>query len=121
MADPTADFFQALSQRGHEPTLSDVNAKIRFDVTDGEAVDHWLVGINNGDIQVARGKSDADCVVRVDRRLFEAITSGQANPMAAMLRGEVVVTGDLELLVLTQKRLFPAARPEPQPAATGRR
>jgi hypothetical protein len=116
MADPIADFFDALSQRGHVPTLRDVKASMRFDVVDGESIDHWLVAVDSGDIGVTRSGGDAQCVVRAERRLFERIVTGQMNPMAAMLRGEIAVSGDLELLVLIQQRLFPGPATRPGPA-----
>jgi hypothetical protein len=41
--------------------------------------------------------------------VFEGMVSGEINPMAAVLRGTVDVTGDLELIVLFQ-RLFPGVK-----------
>jgi len=69
-------------------------------------------------VRVSRDDVEADCVVRVDRALFDAMASGRLNALAALLRGVLFVEGDPMLLVLAQ-RLFPAApdKQELQPVA----
>ena len=52
---------------------------------------------------MSRGDGAADCVVTTDRPLFEAIVRGEKNAMAAILRGEIGIKGDPELLVLFQR------------------
>ena len=49
----------------------------------------------------------ADCVVRVDKKLFDGIAAGEVNAFAALLRGTVDIEGNPELIVLFQ-RLFPS-------------
>ena len=44
--------------------------------------------------------------MRADRKVFDAIVSGEMNALAATLRGAVVIEGDLGLLARFQ-RLFP--------------
>ncbi len=107
-ADPTAAFFTTLSQRGRDPLLRDTTGTVRFDLTDGDDTEHWLVSLDHGhaDVRPHAGVVAADCVVGTSGRLFAAITRGQANALAAVLRGEMVVDGDLELFVILQ-RLFP--------------
>ncbi len=106
MSDTTAEFFAELGQRGHEPLLAKGTGTLRFDVVDGKRTDRWLVTVRKGDIGVSRRNLRADCVVRADKRLFEAIASGETNALAAMLRGAVTVEGTVTMLVLFQ-RLFP--------------
>jgi hypothetical protein len=60
---------------------------VRFDITDGGQTDHWLVGIDKGDIQVLHRNGQADCVIGGDRALLDGIVSGRVNPVAAMVRG----------------------------------
>jgi putative sterol carrier protein len=107
MANPTDSFFAELGRRGHEPALQNRAATVRFDVTHGNEVDRWNVQIDRGDITVSRGDDRADCVIGADQTLFDAIATGKANPMTAMLRGTLRVEGDAELLV-TARRLLPA-------------
>ena len=55
MADATADFFDDLSKRGHEPLVGKVRATVRFDIVDGGRTDQWLLAINDGALDVTRG------------------------------------------------------------------
>ena len=105
MADPTAEFFDSLAERGHEPLLEKATGTLRFDLRDGKKVDRWLVAVDKGDIAVSRRNVRADCVVSADKALFDRIASGKANALAAMLRGEMGVEGDVRLLVAFQRLL----------------
>jgi putative sterol carrier protein len=105
MAESAAEFFQKLGRRGHEPLLEKANGTVRFDLVDGKRTDRWLLTLDKGDVSVARKSAAADCVVRAKRSLFEAMSSGRVNAMAAYLRGEFTLEGDPELLVLIQRVL----------------
>ena len=105
------EFFADLAQRGHDPRLHRANGSVLFELTRTGGTDRWRVGMALGDVTVSSGR-DADtdggagCVVRGTGSLFDEIVSGRANAMAAMLRGELVPEGDLELLYEFQ-RVFP--------------
>ena len=109
MKDATAEFFDALEARGHEPMLEKATGTLRFDLTDGKRTTRWLVTINKGDIAVSQRNVKADCVVRAEKKLFDRIASGRQNAMAALLRGAVEVQGDPTLLAPFQ-RLIPGPR-----------
>jgi predicted lipid carrier protein YhbT len=113
MADATEEFFDELEARGHEPALEKTAGTLRFDLRNGKSVARWLVSIDKGNIAVSRKNAKADCVVRGEKNLFEAIISGKENAMAAVLRGALDIQGDAALLLPFQ-RLFPA------PQRTGR-
>jgi putative sterol carrier protein len=121
MTDATVEFFHRLSSRGYEPLVREAVATLRFDLTHDGRTERWYLVINNGDLAVSTGdtdaddadpdhadpdEADADCVIVADRSLFNGVVSGQVNAMAALLRGELSVTGEPDLLVLCQ-RLFP--------------
>jgi putative sterol carrier protein len=106
MTDATAEFFEQLEARGHEPVLEKSTGTLRFDIKDGQRTARWLVTIQKGDIGVSRRNAKADCVVRMNKALFDGMATGRANPMAALLRGEVNAEGDVGLLASFQ-RLFP--------------
>jgi putative sterol carrier protein len=106
MTEVATDFFEQLEGRGHEPMLEKSTGTLRFDIKDGKRTARWLVTIKKGDIAVSRRNAKADCVVRMDKALFDGIATGRANPMAALLRGEVNAEGDVGLLASFQ-RLFP--------------
>jgi SCP-2 sterol transfer family len=104
-ADPTVDFFAALKGRGQEPLLRKASGTLRFDIADGKRIERWLVVLEKGTVAVSRRHTRADCVVSTDRALFDRIASGEANALAALLREEVNVEGDVNLLVLFQRLL----------------
>ena len=106
MADPTAEFFDGLSRREHEPLLGKLRATVRFDIVDGNRTDHWMLGLNDGDLDVSRSDGDADCVIQADKAAFDKVASGRTNAMAAYLRGALTLQGEPRLLVRLV-RLFP--------------
>jgi putative sterol carrier protein len=118
MTDTTASFFQDLQDRGHEATLRRVAGTVRFDVVDGDLVDHWLVKIDRGNLAVSRADGPADCVISAEKELFDRLATGQANAMAAVLRGAISVAGSLDLLLAAQ-RVFPGPQPAPNDASNG--
>ena len=118
MADATAEFFDALGQRGNEPLLGRTRATVRFDIDDGGVIDHWLVQLHDGEVAVTHGDGEADSIISADRAAFDEVASGRTNAMSATLRGAVVLDGDPRLLVRVQ-RLFPA--PVGMPVSKGAR
>jgi putative sterol carrier protein len=117
--DKTVEYFQMLSLRGYEPMLSNVTATIRFDIANDQQSSSWRLEVDRGKLTVspeaeARHPGDsADCVITADKARFDGIAGDGVNAMAALLRGEIAVSGDPELLVAVQ-RLFPKrARVEP--------
>ena len=123
MADVIAEFFGALDRRGYEPMLKKASGTLRFDVANGKRIERWFVAVERGDVAVSRRHKAAECVVRLDRPVFEAIVSRRSNATAAMLRGLVLIEGDLDLLMLFQ-RLFsrsPGLDEERPPAGDVRR
>jgi len=105
-ADPTERFFGELSQRGHEPLLRKLSGSVRFDIVDGKSVERRYVTVDKGRISVSGRGPGGHSVIRADRAVFGQIATGERNPVAALLRGELAMEGDWRLLVLVQ-RLFP--------------
>jgi putative sterol carrier protein len=110
MADATAEFFEDLASRGHEPLLEKARGTIRIDLDNGKKT-RWLVVVDKGDVRVSHGSGKADTTIQTSKEMFDRIASGEANAMAAMLRGAIAIDGDFELLVLFQ-RLFPGPHDE---------
>jgi putative sterol carrier protein len=95
MTNATAEFFQGLAERGHEPALQKATGTLRFDLSDGAGAERWLITIKKGAVAVSRKDAKADC-----------IASGEANAMSAFLRGAIEIDGDRGLLLAFQ-RVFP--------------
>lgn len=106
MTDATAEFFEELGRRGHEPLLDKATGTLRFDLRRGKRIGRWLITIDKGDVTVSHKNAKADCVVRAEGGLFDRIASGRENAMAAVLRGAIDLEGNQGLLLPFQ-RLFP--------------
>jgi putative sterol carrier protein len=113
-------FLQQLGERGHEPLWAKVSGRARFELVDGSRVDRWLVAVDNGDVAVAHKGGEADCTIRAERDLWDRLCRGEENAMAAMLRGALQCTGDVELLYALQ-RAFPGPSSGSRRAGSGPR
>src|SRR5689334_5340762 len=78
MTDPTAEFFDDLAQRGHEPLLANASGRMRFDIADGKKTETWFVTIVKGDLTVSRSGGAADSTLVSSRALFDRLASGKA-------------------------------------------
>src|SRR4029450_13795481 len=107
------DFFQELDRRRQEPLLAKVTGRVRFDLVEGARADRWLVAVGKGGAPVSHTAGPADCTTRADRALFERLCRGEENAIAAVLRGALVCTGDVELLFAIQL-VFPGPPPDRQ-------
>ena len=117
-ADTVGEFFGGLAERRREPLLRNVSGTLRFDLVDGERVEHWYLTVKNGDVAVSHKEAEADATVRIGKALFAGMTAGKVNAMAAALRGALVPQGNLALIVSFQ-RLFPGPAASRAKAGTG--
>jgi hypothetical protein len=109
MGQVTEAFLTGLSERGEEPSLRKITGSIRIDLRENGKVDYWYLTFDGGKVSVkqeAKGRGSADCHIFTDSELFDRMAGGRANAMAAVLRGAILVRGDLDKLVAFQ-RLFP--------------
>lgn len=113
-ADPISQFFADLAAPGHLATFEGDSATLRFDVLDGNQVQHWYVAVSDGDVAVTRQNKAADAIIHIDRPHFEAIVTGRLNAQAALLRGLLTCEGSIAALMMFQRCL-----PGP-PGSTGR-
>ncbi|MFG3599343.1 SCP2 sterol-binding domain-containing protein [Micromonospora chersina] len=104
--DTTTRFFEDLDRRGFEPLLAKTSGTLRFDLHEGPQTTHWLLEIDRGNLQVRQEDREADTVVGTEPRLFGELVTGEENAIAALLRGDMTVSGDLRL-VLQIERIFP--------------
>jgi putative sterol carrier protein len=116
---PSARFLEALGSGGYEPLLGDASGTVRIDLVDRGRTQRWFLTLEEGIVSVSRRNASADCVVRADRKVFDALVRGETNAMAAYLRGDLEAEGDPELLVVLQ-RVFRAPRAGSPPSAKGR-
>ena len=100
--------LEALSERSHEQPVPGMDGVVCFDVKDDACVDRWYLTITKGVVTVAHTGGEPDCVLSGDCATFEAVLSGRANAMAALLRGAFAMQGKVILLTALQ-RLFPGS------------
>ncbi|BCJ60630.1 SCP2 sterol-binding domain-containing protein [Micromonospora endophytica] len=106
MGDATVRFFEDLDHRGYDPLLAKISGTLRFDLHEGPQTTHWLVRVDRGRIEVGRQDMEADTVVGTDPAMFEDLVTGRENGLAALLRGDMTVSGDARLVVQLE-RIFP--------------
>ncbi|MCX6364795.1 MAG: SCP2 sterol-binding domain-containing protein [Actinobacteria bacterium] len=108
MTELDESLLEALAERSRERPITAFNGVVRFDVRDGDRVDEWYLTIAKGVVTVGRKGGAPDCVVTGDVATFDAVLSGKANAMAALLRGALDAQGKVVLLTALQ-RLFPGS------------
>jgi alkyl sulfatase BDS1-like metallo-beta-lactamase superfamily hydrolase len=106
MTDVAEGYLTGLGERGFDPVLAKTSGALAVRLIDGPDVDEWMLTVDNGTLVAERGAGRADATLTVGRPLFERMVQGRANAMAAVLRGEARIDGDLELLMSIQ-RIFP--------------
>jgi putative sterol carrier protein len=102
----TEAFLDDLVSQGAQPLLRDEKATIRLDLVSGGAAQHLFVKIDKGVVSVSKRGSAPDATVRAERAVFDGMAEGRVNPTAALLRGTLVVEGDLGVAAAFA-RLFP--------------
>jgi putative sterol carrier protein len=99
-------FMKTLESRAEAPPLRHLSGTIRFDLRGEGVVEPWTATFTDGTVSVSHRKRKADCVATMDEDLFDAMMRGEMNGVAATLRGEIEIEGDVALL-LAFERLFP--------------
>ena len=106
MANDAVEFLRALGRQGHEPLWGRVRGRARLKLVEAHRVDRWLIAIDEGDVAVSHKGAAADCAIRGERALFDRLCQGGENAVAAVLRGTLECTGEVELMYAIQ-RVFP--------------
>ena len=117
MADPTAEFFDGLAQRGYEPLLAHASGTMRFDIASGKKTESWLLAIDKGKLTVSRSGGAADATFSAGKTEFDRLVRGQQNAVAAVLRGTLSVDGSMRLIVQFRRILTGQEIIEPPTAA----
>ncbi|MFI7428178.1 SCP2 sterol-binding domain-containing protein [Micromonospora sp. NPDC049836] len=113
MSDPIEAFFTSLAGQAPGRLHRRTAGTIRFELTGGDAVEHWHLTIADGRIAVSRREQPADTVIRSDRDVFDRMARGEARPLTAWMRNDFTAEGRFRFVVLLA-RLFPP------PAGPGR-
>ena len=104
MAARIQDLLEALAARSHErPLPATISGVVRIDVEEAGRTKAWFVTVQKGTVTVSGKGGEPDCVIRGDAATFTGVLSGEANMMAAVLRGALEIEGRMLLLVVLQR------------------
>jgi predicted lipid carrier protein YhbT len=117
--DPTAEFFEGLSQGRAKELSPKIRATIRFDLSTDTDVQHWFTDIENGTIRVSREEREADCVIKSDKKLFDRLAEGKGNVFSAWFRNEIGLSGSRWLMTVL-RHILPGPVGARDPGAAAR-
>jgi hypothetical protein len=81
------------------PEIRELTARYRFDLDDGRSL---MLTLQRGQLGLEDGGGEADCVIRCPADLFHRLLSAETNLLTAFMRGDAVLTGQLD----AAKRLY---------------
>ena len=97
--DSAPSFFEALAAHGQEPRLADAVGSWELDVEDAGvwtvSVDHGALRVAEGTLGAASGKPTTRLRLREDELLRLAHGDEHENLFTALLRGALVIEGEL--------------------------
>ena len=94
------EFFESLPTRVDASKTAGMNNSYLFDI---EGAGKWKVDVNDGQVSVTEGESDADAVISTNEETFDKIASGEQNATSAYMTGKLKVKGDMGAAMKLQK------------------
>ena len=94
------EFFDGLPSRVDPSKTAGMNNSYLFDI---EGAGKWKVDVNDGQVSVTEGESDADAVISTNEETFDKIASGEQNATSAYMTGKLKVKGDMGAAMKLQK------------------
>ena len=104
--DAAQALFEHIASRDHQPLLNNTVGRLRIDLTEGGTTEHLFIIVDKGVVDISHRRARAEAALHCPRALFNQMAEGNVNALAAILRGELNVEGDLSLLAAFS-RLFP--------------
>jgi putative sterol carrier protein len=96
--------FQLLGKTQATSLMRDVQGTLEFDLADAG---HWQMKIDRGAVRVTEGTPERpDCVLVTDPEEFVRIVRGDDNIVAALLRGAIQLSGNLNV-AMSFRRVLP--------------
>jgi putative sterol carrier protein len=96
--------FQLLGKTEATSFVREIQGTLQFDLGDAG---HWQMKIDRGAVRVTEGTPERpDCVLATDPEEFVRIARGDDNIIAAMLRGAIQLSGDLNV-AMSFRRVLP--------------
>ncbi|SIN41964.1 SCP2 sterol-binding domain-containing protein [Micromonospora cremea] len=92
---------------------------LRLDAREDGHTEHWHLTVADQHVRVTRSGDDAELVIRAAPEVFDRLASGETHVATALLRNELTVQGNLQLLMLL-RRIFPGPAGARHPRELGR-
>lgn len=97
-----AEIFSNMPQNFNADKAAGINASVVFDLS-GDEGGAWTVTVADGKCDVKEGAADnPTATIKMSAADYEAMTSGQLNPMMAFMSGKIKVDGDLNAVMKFQ-------------------
>ncbi len=94
--------FDSMPERFQADKADGVDMTVLFDVS-GDGGGQWSVSVKDGKIDVQQAATDNPTAsIKISSEDFQAMTSGQLNPMMAFMSGKIKVDGDLNSVMKFQ-------------------
>lgn len=125
MPNATEEFFAALPERGAGVLPPELRGTLRFDLRRDGGTDQWYVTLDGGQVSAVREPNPtdrpADCVVQLERSVFDGVVAGRGHAVALTQSNRMTVQGSLQLIAMFWRFLpdAPGAR-DPRSLATRR-
>jgi putative sterol carrier protein len=94
------EFFETLESRVDASKTAGMNNSYLFDI---DGAGKWKVDVQDGNVNVSEGESDADVTISTSEETFEKMVSGEQNPTSAYMTGKLKVKGDMGAAMKLQK------------------
>ncbi|XTZ16222.1 SCP2 sterol-binding domain-containing protein [Micromonospora echinospora] len=107
MGEATEQFFASLPARAPDIIRGPIDGTIQINLAADGRTEHWYVVLRDQEIQVSREQRPADAVLESSADLFDRLVTGNAQGLAAMLRNDTTLSGNV-LLFLVFRAFFPA-------------
>jgi len=112
MTDVTEAFYDRLRMLGRVAMLARVTGSLRVEIIDGRKTSRTQIWVRRGEVSIGAPSGAADCTMVAPRHVWEALVTGEFQPMPTFLRGALQATGDPAMLVLMRRLFAVAAVPE---------
>ncbi|WP_434741858.1 SCP2 sterol-binding domain-containing protein [Micromonospora sp. SH-82] len=99
MTGATEEFFASLPERAPAVLRSPLSGSLRIDLYHGDHTAHWRVEMAPGEARVNRDSADADTTWVCRSNFFDRLVVGSEQAIAAMLRSETTIVGDIRLFL----------------------
>lgn len=106
MGEATERFFASLPARAPDVIVGPIDGTLQINLTAEDRTEHWHLVLQERHVEVRRAQLPADAVWESSLELFDRLATGRAQALAAMLRNDTTLRGDL-LLFLTFRAFFP--------------